>query len=131
MFVNHHIKYKEIHGVDEVVLMDKSEHRRLHARLRREGKCNISSDILRIISSKAKWRRIRDSHEIVGCKVNIRKEHYHTIVSMKQDPTAFINRLLGTTFVKTVTYTPVDDKNVSSATIDEHQKITTKKQTKK
>ena len=41
VMVHHHIKYKEIHGVDEVVLMDKGEHAKLHRKLRREYKCNV------------------------------------------------------------------------------------------
>ena len=63
--------------------------------------------------------------------VYIRKDNYDAIVSMKQDPSAYVNHLLDTTFVKTVTYTPIVDKSVSSVSIDEHQKITAKKQTKK
>lgn len=63
--------------------------------------------------------------------VYIRKDNYDAIVSMKQDPSAYVNHLLDTTFVKTVTYTPVADKTVSSVSIDEHQKTTAKKQTKK
>jgi len=54
--IRHHVKYKEIHGVDEVVIMDKSIHTALHARLRREGKCNIPSNILCKISSTAHSR---------------------------------------------------------------------------
>ena len=41
MLVEHHIKYKEIHGIDETVFMSRSEHDKLHRRLRRAGKCNI------------------------------------------------------------------------------------------
>lgn len=55
--VHHHIKYKEIHGVDEVVLMDKGEHHRLHCRLRREGKCGIQPGILARVSMQANSRR--------------------------------------------------------------------------
>jgi hypothetical protein len=54
--VHHHIKYKEIHGVDEVVLMDKGEHCRLHRRLRREGRCNIPPKELSRISCAANGR---------------------------------------------------------------------------
>lgn len=56
MQVNHHVKYKEIHGVDEIVIMDKGEHGRLHTRLRREGKCNIPPKELARISMKANMR---------------------------------------------------------------------------
>ena len=57
MLVHHHVKYKEIHGVDEVVLMEKGEHTRLHNRLRREGKCNILSEDLHKLSVSAYMRR--------------------------------------------------------------------------
>lgn len=56
MQVNHHVKYKEIHGIDEVVPMEKGEHNRLHRRLRKEGKCNIPQKILAKISVKANAR---------------------------------------------------------------------------
>jgi len=48
--LNHHEKYKTIHGVEKTKDMTHSEHRKLHSRLRREGKCNIPADILSIIS---------------------------------------------------------------------------------
>jgi len=51
--IEHHIKYKEIHGVDETVWMTVSDHRKLHNRLRREGKCKIPIDELRGIAKKA------------------------------------------------------------------------------
>ena len=50
VLVRHHVKYKEIHGVDVVVLMEQSEHKKLHNRLRREGKCNIPVSELKKIS---------------------------------------------------------------------------------
>ena len=31
----HHIRYKEIHGEDEIVMLTRSEHKKLHAKLRR------------------------------------------------------------------------------------------------
>lgn len=51
--VQHHVKYKEIHGEDKIVMMEKSEHIKLHKRLRREGKCNIPACELRKIANKA------------------------------------------------------------------------------
>jgi len=51
--VQHHVKYKEIHGIDEVKTMSKGEHKKLHARLRRVGKCNIPPEELNAISIKA------------------------------------------------------------------------------
>lgn len=56
VLVEHHTKYKEIHGYDETVWMEKGEHKRLHNRLRREGKCNIPVDILQRISNAAQGR---------------------------------------------------------------------------
>lgn len=64
--IQHHIKYKEIHGEDKVVLMTVSEHRRLHNRLRREGKCNIPAEELLEISRKARLRTD-------GCKARTKK----------------------------------------------------------
>lgn len=54
--IKHHIKYKELHGVDKIVLMTRSEHKKLHNRLRKEGKCNVSSDELAKISQAASNR---------------------------------------------------------------------------
>lgn len=54
--IQHHVKYKEIHGVDEIVLLTPEEHGQLHARLRREGKCNTPADELAKISMKAHKR---------------------------------------------------------------------------
>ena len=54
--VEHHIKYKEIHGYDETVIMPRGEHIKLHNRLRRKGKCDISVKELKRISNKAYQR---------------------------------------------------------------------------
>lgn len=51
--VQHHVKYKELHGVDEIVMMTWSEHRKLHNRLRNEQKCNIPSHELAKIARAA------------------------------------------------------------------------------
>jgi len=51
--VEHHVKYKEIHGVDETVFMSRSEHSILHRRLRKEGRCNIPSEQLTKIANTA------------------------------------------------------------------------------
>ncbi len=63
--IQHHIKYKEIHGVDEVVWMRKGDHLNLHIRLRKEGKCNIPKETLNLISQKA---HRRTSRSIERCK---------------------------------------------------------------
>lgn len=54
--VEHHTKYKELHGYDETKFMSHGEHVSLHARLRRENKCNIPSQDLEKISKKASIR---------------------------------------------------------------------------
>ena len=51
--VHHHVKYKEIHGVDEIILISEREHRRIHNRLRREGACKIPPKELAVISDMA------------------------------------------------------------------------------
>lgn len=57
--VEHHVKYKELHGVDETVWMTNSEHVKLHARLRKGGMCNIPSDELKKISTAANSRTVK------------------------------------------------------------------------
>ena len=54
--IEHHIKYKEIHGVDETVWMTTSEHVKLHNKLRKEDKCNVPVDTLTKISVAAYHR---------------------------------------------------------------------------
>jgi len=54
--LQHHVKYEEIHGVDEIVLLTYREHKKLHNRLRREGKCNIPAEELDKIVCKAASR---------------------------------------------------------------------------
>lgn len=61
--IKHHIKYKEIHGIDEVILMTRSEHFKLHRRLRKEGKCNIPPDDLQRISCNASQRKPHILHK--------------------------------------------------------------------
>jgi hypothetical protein len=61
VLIHHHIKYKEIHGIDEVVLMEKSEHAKLHARLRKEKKCNVPPEKLHAISMRARSRADYDN----------------------------------------------------------------------
>ena len=56
MLVEHHTKYKEIHGLDETIWMDKGKHRSLHNRLRKTGKCNIPPEQLELISKHAYTR---------------------------------------------------------------------------
>lgn len=58
--VYHHTKYKEIHGVDEGKFLTVSEHRLLHRRLRKEGKCNVPVPELSRISNSAYKRRVSE-----------------------------------------------------------------------
>ena len=51
--VEHHTHYKEIHGYDKTVWMTKSEHVKLHIRLRNSGKCTVSPDELNKIANAA------------------------------------------------------------------------------
>src|SRR3990172_1537770 len=66
MLVEHHIKYKEIHGVDETVWMEKGEHMKLHKRLRKEGKCKIPVLVLRDISNLANHRARKRRVQQIG-----------------------------------------------------------------
>lgn len=52
--LHHHEQYNETHGRNHVVLMCKSCHVKLHSRLRKEGKCNISVEKLKKISITAR-----------------------------------------------------------------------------
>lgn len=64
MLVQHHTKYQELHGEDEVVMMEKGEHRRLHNRLRRENKCLVPpADLAKISAAARKRSDICKAHE--------------------------------------------------------------------
>lgn len=63
--VEHHTKYRDIHGIDETMWMTPSEHRNLHNRLRREGKCNVSSEELEKISRETRHRGDRHKDQII------------------------------------------------------------------
>ncbi len=54
--IEHHVKYKELHGEDQTVWLTCSEHNKLHHRLRKKGKCKIPPKELKIISKKASSR---------------------------------------------------------------------------
>jgi len=54
--IEHHTKYKELHGVDETVWMTDSEHKKLHFKLRSKGKCNVPVAKLTKISIAAHAR---------------------------------------------------------------------------
>lgn len=54
--ITHHVKYEEIHGVDETVQIPLDVHQKLHRQLREEGNCNISPTELKKISTAASNR---------------------------------------------------------------------------
>lgn len=78
----HHIHYKEIHGYDEGIWLTASEHKRLHCRLRKEGKCHIPSDILNKFSLAAANRR--ETKEQKRIRVN-RWRYSHKLSSIRPD----------------------------------------------
>ena len=49
--IQHHEKYEEIHGEDKIVMMTRSDHIKLHKKLRKEGGCNIPAKELHNIAS--------------------------------------------------------------------------------
>jgi len=69
--IEHHVKYKEIHGVDETVWMTRSEHKKLHNKLRKSGKCNISGKELAGIAHAAALR----TPKMKAWKLNYKKQH--------------------------------------------------------
>lgn len=82
MLVEHHTKYKEIHGIDETVWMEKGEHRALHNRLRKEGKCNIPVPELAKISLAARARtgKNKESNKQYNKKNKYQFQFYTTII---------------------------------------------------
>ena len=78
MMVQHHEKYEEIHGEDKIVMMEYGEHRRLHARLRKEGKCNIPTNQLRKIGRAAYSRteKGRKTQRAANRSIDIKRRTY-------------------------------------------------------
>lgn len=76
--VEHHTKYKEIHGMDESIWMTPSEHRTLHNRLRKEGKCNIHPEELTNISLRANKRGKRFLNNILEYDKTEKKRLYRS-----------------------------------------------------
>lgn len=79
--VRHHIKYKEIHGEDVVIMMEWSEHQKLHYKLRREGKCKIPAETLHKFSQRANnvvnATRYNRNHR--GKYLQYQKWYYHFV----------------------------------------------------
>jgi hypothetical protein len=74
MLIQHHVRYKETHGADEIRLMTPSEHKILHNRLRREGRCTIPVSELSIITRSAHQRTRKR-------KVNLR--NYNALIKKR------------------------------------------------
>ena len=51
--IHHHEKYLELHGKEKIIILCHSCHKKLHNRLRKEGKCNIPVKKLKKISNKS------------------------------------------------------------------------------
>ena len=77
MLVQHHEKYEEIHGEDKIVMMEYGEHKRLHARLRKEGKCTIPREELKIIAHAA-YRRTEKGKRYIQ---NYKRKYDHALMS--------------------------------------------------
>lgn len=73
--MQHHVKYKEIHGYDEIVIMGYSEHRKLHNKLRREGRCKSPVELLHKVTKTAYAR----SPKGMQLRRAYKKEHRKTI----------------------------------------------------
>lgn len=74
--IEHHTKYREIHCIDESIWMTSSEHRSLHNRLRKEGKCNIHPEELTNISLRANKRGKRFLNSILEYDKTEKKKLY-------------------------------------------------------
>lgn len=75
--IEHHEKYKEIHGEDKTIFITISDHKLLHKRLRKEGKCNIPPEELHKISMNA-YRRTEkyiESEKYQGYLEKVRERH--------------------------------------------------------
>ena len=76
MLVQHHTKYKEIHGEDEIVMMTPSEHVRLHKRLRSKGQCTVPVDELTKISRAAHRRTEKGKQSRAANNATYRKSEH-------------------------------------------------------
>lgn len=82
--VQHHIEYEELHGQDKVVMMTKSDHVKLHLRLRQEGKCNVPVDELGKISMAARRRSgIERNYDNEHVKEHA-KEYFHKNITFHE-----------------------------------------------
>lgn len=75
--INHHVCYEEIHGYELIILMPKSEHRKLHNELRKKGKCNISANELNRMSNNSKHaKKLRNELTKKYHKNNYKSIHF-------------------------------------------------------
>lgn len=112
--IEHHTHYKELHGFDKTVWMTWSEHRNLHIRLRKEGKCNVSSDKLKKIAkaahkrtdkSKKQDKDYRKTGEGIDFYRKYQKNYYYIDFSDTPEPhTQFKERIIYNYATGTVTY---------------------------
>ncbi len=73
--IQHHVKYLELHGEDKIVMITRSEHSKLHLRLRNEGKCQIPVDELQKISQTANRRTDKHKEKQRKYMENYNKEY--------------------------------------------------------
>lgn len=53
----HHIKYEEIHGEDEIVMLSRSEHRLIHRELRADGAKPIPVNVIQAAHQRSPERK--------------------------------------------------------------------------
>lgn len=78
--VEHHTHYREIHGYDKTVWMTRSEHAKLHQRLRKNGECNVPADKLSVVAMAASGRTDKSKENTAKyqaeCKYKQKKIEY-------------------------------------------------------
>jgi len=102
LLVQHHEKYKEIHGEDKIVMMDYDKHRALHTRLRKEGKCAIPAEELRVISTAAYNRSDKGKRTAKNYK-----QKYDKLTRSKENCIVFTETVgINVLFVETIKVNP-------------------------
>jgi len=87
MLVQHHTKYKEIHGYDEIIIMTVSDHKKLHQRLRQEGICTIPPAKLLAISHAAHMRtsKGKETQRKNDQRLNIPRHHKSNRIQFQEN----------------------------------------------
>lgn len=75
--VEHHTHYKEIHGYDKTVWLTKSEHVKLHKKLRKEGKCSVPVNELAKIAIAAHGRTTKRRKYLCEYRKLPKSKEYH------------------------------------------------------